>query len=71
MKVIHAVYENGVFRPTEPVDLPERCRVEFEPKVLTGAERPGDGLDRIYEILSERFDSGSPDLSGRLDGHQP
>ena len=31
-KVIHAVFENGVFRPTEPVDLPERCEVVFEPR---------------------------------------
>jgi len=29
MTSIHAIYENGVFRPTEPVDLPERCEVEL------------------------------------------
>ena len=27
--VIHALYENGVFRPTEPVELPESCPVEL------------------------------------------
>lgn len=27
--VIHAVYEKGVFRPTEPVELPESCQVEL------------------------------------------
>lgn len=27
--VIHAVYENGVFRPKEPVELPESCQVEL------------------------------------------
>lgn len=27
MKAIHAIYENGVFRPTDPVELPENCRV--------------------------------------------
>jgi predicted DNA-binding antitoxin AbrB/MazE fold protein len=27
--VIHAVFENGVFRPTEPVELPESCQVEL------------------------------------------
>lgn len=27
MKTIQAVYENGVFRPTEPVDLPEHAKV--------------------------------------------
>jgi predicted DNA-binding antitoxin AbrB/MazE fold protein len=25
--VVHAVYENGVFRPVEPVELPENCYV--------------------------------------------
>ena len=33
-KVIHAIYEEGVFRPIDPVDLPERTRVAFEPRVL-------------------------------------
>ena len=27
MKTIRAVYEKGVFRPLEPVDLPEHSRV--------------------------------------------
>jgi predicted DNA-binding antitoxin AbrB/MazE fold protein len=27
---IHAVYENGVFRPSEKVDLPDPCEVEVE-----------------------------------------
>lgn len=27
---IHAVYENGVFRPMEKVALPDRCEVEVE-----------------------------------------
>ena len=30
MKTVSAIYENGVFRPTQPIDLPERCRVEIE-----------------------------------------
>lgn len=34
MTTVHAVYENGVFRPTEPVALPEACEVEFEPRVV-------------------------------------
>jgi predicted DNA-binding antitoxin AbrB/MazE fold protein len=28
--VVHAVYENGVFRPVEPVELPENCQVALE-----------------------------------------
>jgi len=27
MKTIKAIYENGVFRPMEPVDLPEHSEV--------------------------------------------
>ena len=27
---VHAIYENGVFRPIEPVDLPECTPVEFD-----------------------------------------
>lgn len=29
MQTIHAVYENGIFRPIEPVELPDRCEVEI------------------------------------------
>jgi len=32
MSTIRAVYENGIFRPMEPVDLPEQSVVEFEPR---------------------------------------
>ena len=34
---IEAVYENGVFRPLGPVDLPEHAHVRIEP-ADTGAE---------------------------------
>lgn len=33
-KTIHAVFENGVFRPVESVDLPENSEVEFEPRLV-------------------------------------
>jgi predicted DNA-binding antitoxin AbrB/MazE fold protein len=29
MQTIHAIFENGIFRPTEPVKLPDRCKVEI------------------------------------------
>ena len=47
MKTIHAIYENGVFRPTEPVDLPDRTAVEFEPRVPGpgGADERGTSED--------------------------
>ena len=30
---VHAIYENGVFRPVEPVALPENTPVELEVRV--------------------------------------
>ncbi|MDZ7618215.1 MAG: antitoxin family protein [Patescibacteria group bacterium] len=32
---LHAIYENGVFRPSQPVDLPDRCEVEFEVRAVS------------------------------------
>ena len=29
-QTIRAVFENGLFRPTEPVDLPDACEVQIE-----------------------------------------
>ena len=71
MKSIHAVYEHGVFRPLETVELPERTEVEFEPKVV-GVEPPNrDDLDAIYEIMSLRFNTGEKDIAARHNEHQP
>jgi predicted DNA-binding antitoxin AbrB/MazE fold protein len=68
-KIIHAIYENGVFRPTEPVDLPDPCDVEFEVRVTKVVARPG--LDEVYTILGKRFESGQADVAARHDEHQP
>ena len=70
-KTIHAIYEKGVFRPTEQVDLPERCEVEFEPKVLTGQNDKSQAMKKIYEILSLRFKTGERDLAARHDELRP
>jgi predicted DNA-binding antitoxin AbrB/MazE fold protein len=40
MAIITAIFENGVFRPLGPVELPERTRVEFEPKVADSPVLP-------------------------------
>jgi len=67
MSVIHAIFEKGVFRPTQPVELPERCEVEFEPKVVAPPQN-GEG---VYSILGERYESGESDVAARHDEHQP
>ena len=67
---VKAVYENGVFRPTVPVELPEHCHVEFEPKI-TAMPQDQPGLDDVYNVLNARFESGEADVAERHDEHQP
>lgn len=70
MKTVHAVYENGVFRPLEEVALPDRTEVEFEPRPIHSGSYK-DHLDAIYTILSERYASGEHDVAARHNEHQP
>ena len=80
METIHAIYENGVFRPTVPVDLPEHTPVEFEPRLKVDAGENGgppakaglsQGLARVYAVLGERYASGNSDTTERHNEHQP
>ncbi len=71
MKTIHAVYEQGVFRPHGSVELPERTEVEFEPKIV-GEKAPLTGsMEGIYEVMSRRFNTGERDIAARHNEHQP
>jgi predicted DNA-binding antitoxin AbrB/MazE fold protein len=70
MKAIHAAYEDGVFRPVEAVDLPDRCYVEFEPRIVD-APSIAPSLDEVYAVLGERYDSGQSDVAARHNEHQP
>jgi predicted DNA-binding antitoxin AbrB/MazE fold protein len=70
MPVIHAVYENGVFRPKEPVDLPESSEVEVELRSVVPATEERNS-DAIYAILEARFESGDVDGAAKHDEHQP
>jgi len=71
MKPIHAIYENGVFRPTEPVELPEHTEVNVEPRTTKNDREEEGELDELYAILSERYRSGETDLAARHNEHQP
>jgi predicted DNA-binding antitoxin AbrB/MazE fold protein len=76
ISTVHAIYEDGVFRPVAPVNLPEHTPVEFEPRVLNGASQPdqpamSEGLAKIYEILGRRYSSGYTDTAARHNEHQP
>jgi len=47
MPTITAIYENGVFRPTGPVDLPEGRTVRIEPIDQQSPENQAH-LGRVY-----------------------
>ena len=78
---IHAIYENGVFRPTDQVHLPERSRVILNAELIPNgtnnidrsvpAEIDDEGLQEIHEVLSRRFRSGESDVAARHNEHQP
>ena len=71
MKTVHAVFEKGVFRPLESVELPERCEVEFEPRRVASTTPANGTLEAVYAILSERYESGEHDVAERHNEHQP
>ena len=66
MNSIHAIFENGVFRPLAPVELPEACEVEFEPRLVRPAQ-----MSEVYRILAERYASGETKVAERHNEHQP
>lgn len=70
MKSVHAIYERGVFRPLDVVDLPDRCHVEFEPRLIE-TEAAVPSLDDVYAVLNKRFESGESDVAARHNEHQP
>ncbi len=71
MKVLTAIYENSVFRPTAPVDLPEGSEVTVEPKPAVGFEGLPPHQKRIREVLRQPLDTDAPGLSERHNEYQP
>ena len=53
----HAIYENGVFRPIQPVGIPDRCEVEVEIRTITtvaGGEGQETFPEETITVLSAR-----------------
>jgi len=71
VKTIHAIYESGVFRPLEQVELPDHTEVEFEPHLVAPSAAQDASLDAIYAILGERYESGESDVAAKHNEHQP
>jgi predicted DNA-binding antitoxin AbrB/MazE fold protein len=54
--VIHAVYENGVFRPVAPVELPDNCEVDLTVQQSPGCDvqaSAGSPLSKIAALASQ------------------
>lgn len=68
MQVIPAVFEDGVFKPKGPVDLPDASEVEL--RIEVRAAPPRDHLKAIYGVLSRRHDTGEADLAARHEEYE-
>jgi len=71
MTTIRAIFDHGVFRPREKVELPDQTEVEFEPRPVLPSKPnlyPGSDLEKL---LSQRFDGGDPFVSAKHNEHQP
>ena len=71
MKTVHAIFEKGVFRPLQAVDLADQTEVEFEPRPVQLPQDQNGNLDAIYALLSERYASGEHDVAACHNEHQP
>ena len=71
MGTIHAIYEDGVFKPKEPVSLPEACEVEFEPRVVTAPDAPTTRLEQELAWLANRSEADKEEAQRRLSALTP
>ena len=60
MATIHAIYENGVFRPLEPVDFPEGSRIDLHNLRIVAVE-PGQGLEAAQRMFEQAMRSRKRD----------
>lgn len=67
MGTIRAVFENGVFRPITPVQLPEACHVEFEPRLSAGEK--GSPFVSDPQLTFTEFEAILDRMAARPGGH--
>ena len=77
MSAIPAIFEHGIFRPLAPVELPDGTQVQIEVSMRGSVAPPHRSpeeeahIDRVYGLLSLRFNGGEKDVAERHDEHQP
>ena len=70
MATIRATYENGVFRPSAPVNLPDGAIVSFE-LIEEGSPEDKAHRERLHAILSHSYETGDPFAAERHNERQP
>lgn len=73
---VRAIYQKGMFRPVQPVNLPENAEVELSFATAQPAGEQESAADRrareeVLEILSRTYDTGQTDTAARHNEHQP
>ena len=68
---VKAIYKNGIFRPLEPVNLPENSEVEVRLPAEAESAEERQAREGIMKIMSRRYNSGQRDTAERHNEHQP
>jgi predicted DNA-binding antitoxin AbrB/MazE fold protein len=71
MTMVDAIYKNGTFHPTTPVELPEDCHVRLSVEAMEPTAERARAIDEIYRLMGLRFHSGECDVAERHNEHQP
>ena len=69
MKMIRAIYEDGVFKPFDAVDLPEGTYVQLHATPVMpvqSSETPTQQLSAIYAIMVDEQQRAQLDRPGHL-----
>jgi predicted DNA-binding antitoxin AbrB/MazE fold protein len=72
---VRAIYEDGVFKPAGPVNLPERAEVELDARLINVDSQSTVDANEIarketMDILSRRYSTGQIDAAARHNEHQ-
>ncbi len=66
---VKAIYQDGVFMPTEPVHIADRTPVEVIVPESDPQERKNQ--EEIFALLRRSYPSGQTDTAERHNEHQP
>lgn len=74
METIRGIVDHNTIRLVTPISFPEGSEIEFEPRMVGGADGApplGCNSAELYEVLSHRYDTGEHDLAARVDELDP